>query len=44
MVIARKAEPDDVVACQWLKALCLELVLLMGKAAEENREDRKSVV
>ena len=41
---ARKAEPDDVVACQWLKALCLELVLLMGKAAEETMGEQENTV
>lgn len=43
-VAARKAEPDDVVACQWLKALCLELVLLMGKAAEETMGEQENTV
>ena len=42
--IAAGAETDDVVACQWLKALCMELVLLIGKAAEENRDARENTV
>lgn len=34
--IAMDAEPGDALQCEWLKALCLELVLLVGEAAGKN--------
>jgi len=34
--IATDAEPGDALKCEWLKVLCVELVLLMGEAAKEN--------
>lgn len=34
--IAMDAEPGNALQGEWLKALCLELVLLMGEAAEKN--------
>ena len=34
--IATDAEPGDALKCEWLKVLCVELVLLMGETAKEN--------